>query len=288
MITKGAKNTKKFGHEAFMAIVVFASVVLPWANGPGELEMGIRKNTPTFLVAIAYACPLPIVAERTRSFNTHPGKIEQKAGRLPWPEHSFKRTKRVAPSYPTGIQDVTGIITVQATLDTQGHVAESRPLQFTAFGSDVSRSDLKQTADAFAASAIRAVNAWQYENPTRQPATFMMNVVIRSPSVGGDERPDAPELYFKHDDPAVKTIREVRPRYPILASREGIQGVIVLDATISREGKVADARVLRAIPYLDQAALDAVAQWDFDPKPLFRSVDQGNAVVELRLNFGLR
>ena len=36
-------------------------------------------------------------------------------------------------------------------------------------------------------------------------------------------------------------------------------------ATIGADGRVIDARVLRSIPLLDQAALDAVRQWEFTP-----------------------
>jgi len=38
-----------------------------------------------------------------------------------------------------------------------------------------------------------------------------------------------------------------------------------LEITIGPDGKVSDARVLRSIPLLDQAALDAVRQWVFTP-----------------------
>ena len=44
-----------------------------------------------------------------------------------------------------------------------------------------------------------------------------------------------------------------------------MQGVVIVEATIGPDGKVSDARVLRSIPLLDQAALDAVRQWVFTP-----------------------
>jgi protein TonB len=44
-----------------------------------------------------------------------------------------------------------------------------------------------------------------------------------------------------------------------------VQGVVTLEATIGPDGRVQDARVLRSIPLLDQAALDAVKQWEFTP-----------------------
>ena len=40
---------------------------------------------------------------------------------------------------------------------------------------------------------------------------------------------------------------------------------MILDVTIAKDGSVADATVRRSIPLLDQAALDAVRQWQFTP-----------------------
>ena len=47
---------------------------------------------------------------------------------------------------------------------------------------------------------------------------------------------------------------------------EGIdQSIVIIEANIGPNGKVQDARVLRSIPLLDAAALDAVRQWEFTP-----------------------
>jgi TonB family protein len=47
-----------------------------------------------------------------------------------------------------------------------------------------------------------------------------------------------------------------------------VQGVVLIEAVIGPTGHVDDARVLRSIPLLDQAALDAVRQWEFTPSVL--------------------
>jgi protein TonB len=64
--------------------------------------------------------------------------------------------------------------------------------------------------------------------------------------------------------PAQKT-KDVRPVYPPIAQSARVQGVVIIEATIGPNGRVADARVLRSIPLLDSAALDAVRQWEFTP-----------------------
>ena len=60
-------------------------------------------------------------------------------------------------------------------------------------------------------------------------------------------------------------IRNVAPIYPPIALSARVQGVVIIEATIDTRGKVADARVLRSIPLLDRAALDAVRQWEYEP-----------------------
>jgi TonB family protein len=62
-----------------------------------------------------------------------------------------------------------------------------------------------------------------------------------------------------------KKIEDVRPRYPDDAKAAGVQGVVIMEVTLDTEGNVADVRIIRSIPLLDQAALDAVRQWKFTP-----------------------
>jgi TonB family protein len=62
-----------------------------------------------------------------------------------------------------------------------------------------------------------------------------------------------------------KKIRDVPPVYPEEARQARVQGIVIAEATIGRDGHVTDARVLRSIPELDRAALDAVKQWQYMP-----------------------
>ena len=62
-----------------------------------------------------------------------------------------------------------------------------------------------------------------------------------------------------------RKVRDVRPVYPQIAQRARVEGVVIIEATIDRRGKVSETRLLRSIPLLDQAALDAVRQWEYDP-----------------------
>jgi protein TonB len=65
-----------------------------------------------------------------------------------------------------------------------------------------------------------------------------------------------------------RKIHDVAPRYPELAQHAGVQGMVIIEAVIAVDGSVRDARVLRSVPLLDHAALDAVKQWRYAPTRL--------------------
>jgi protein TonB len=61
---------------------------------------------------------------------------------------------------------------------------------------------------------------------------------------------------------------DVLPVYPSIARAAKISGVVIIEAVIGVDGRVDDARVLRSVPMLDQAALAAVRQWRYTPTML--------------------
>jgi protein TonB len=120
---------------------------------------------------------------------------------------------------------------------------------------------------AFVDSAVTSVRAWRYDPPAEAPLTF--NITIRF----GDE-PE--QMAFSSRDPgkalrvggnikAPIKITDARPVYPEDARAAGISGVVIIEARIGVDGGVEEARVIKSIPALDQAALDAVKQWKFVP-----------------------
>jgi TonB family protein len=60
-------------------------------------------------------------------------------------------------------------------------------------------------------------------------------------------------------------LHNVEPVRPKVAEEAGIFGMVILEITIGTDGSVADAKVLRSIPVLDRAALDAAKQWRYEP-----------------------
>jgi protein TonB len=62
-----------------------------------------------------------------------------------------------------------------------------------------------------------------------------------------------------------KKIKSVAPVYPQEAKEAGIQGVVILETLIEKDGTVGDIKVLRSVPLLEAAAVDAVKQWVYEP-----------------------
>lgn len=60
-------------------------------------------------------------------------------------------------------------------------------------------------------------------------------------------------------------LRDVKPAYPDAAMAQKIEGVVIVQALIGCDGKVADATILRGVPELTDAALGAVRQWEYRP-----------------------
>jgi protein TonB len=65
-----------------------------------------------------------------------------------------------------------------------------------------------------------------------------------------------------------------------------VQGVVIIEATIAPNGRVQAAKVLRSIPMLDAAALDAVRQWQFTPTLL--NGEPVPVIMTVTVNFTLQ
>ncbi len=60
-------------------------------------------------------------------------------------------------------------------------------------------------------------------------------------------------------------IKEVKPIYPEIARQARVEGIVILDATTDTYGRVQFVKILRGVPLLDHAAIDAVRQWVYEP-----------------------
>ena len=65
-----------------------------------------------------------------------------------------------------------------------------------------------------------------------------------------------------------RVLLRVPPVYPELAARAQIQGFVILEATVDEAGAVQNIKVLRSVKFLEEAAIDALKQWRYEPLPL--------------------
>ncbi len=77
--------------------------------------------------------------------------------------------------------------------------------------------------------------------------------------------PDGP-LRVGGDVKAPKLVNRIDPKYPEIARKARIQGIVILEAIINKQGDVTDVKVLKSLNSLcDDAAMVAARQWKFEP-----------------------
>jgi protein TonB len=77
--------------------------------------------------------------------------------------------------------------------------------------------------------------------------------------------------------------RPVRPGYPLLARQMKVQGSVILQALIGRDGLIQDLHVLSGPPILAGAAQEAVKQWHF--KPHYQGMETVETQARITVNF---
>jgi protein TonB len=77
--------------------------------------------------------------------------------------------------------------------------------------------------------------------------------------------------------------RPVQPTYPILARQMKVQGAVVLQALIGKEGGIQDLQVLSGPAILSVAAREAVKQWRF--KPYYEAGQPVETQARITVNF---
>jgi protein TonB len=84
---------------------------------------------------------------------------------------------------------------------------------------------------------------------------------------------------------AAKLIFGPRPEYPPLAKMARIQGKVVLEAIISRDGTIQDLKVVSGHPLLVKSAREAVQRWRYQPTLL--NGEPVEVITEVEVNFTL-
>lgn len=210
-----------------------------------------------------------------------PGPLELAAQRIT-PENPIpRRLQHESPQYPAeaAAENAWVSVTLRLTLDASGSVAEARVsesrLRLGNGVTSLTDERAKPAYDAAVNAAVAAVSRWRYDVPANAPISFDTTFFFAPNLPVSDTPAAAPRAVTRlTDDKALRVggnvkvptkLRDVRPEYPLDAKEAKIQGVVIIEIRIDEQGRVDDARVLRSIPALDDAALAAVRQWEFVP-----------------------
>jgi TonB family protein len=166
-----------------------------------------------------------------------------------------KKIRHVPPVYPSIAQTaaVQGLVIIEAVIDQQGNVKSTKVLR---------------SVPLLDQAAVDAVQQWQF-TPTLLngvPVEVIMTVTVNF-SLSGAAASPGPGQPLRIGGPVVepKKLVHVAPIYPADAQAARVSGLVIVEIVIDQQGNVFDAKVIRSVPLLDAAALDAVRQWKFSP-----------------------
>jgi len=84
---------------------------------------------------------------------------------------------------------------------------------------------------------------------------------------------------------APKLVHEVKPVFPELARAARFSGLVILEAQVGVDGRVKSLKVLRSVPIFDDAAVEAVTQWRY--QPLLLNGQPTEFIVTITVQFNL-
>lgn len=225
---------------------------------------------------------------------TEPGPLERVAVR---PTLDAPAPRRVVAVDPVWADTGVGYrFRAHIVIDAAGRVAEARLVGMSAI--ELAPDGPVPEVSAAREAAIAALRQWQFESPVQSPMLLVTDIAVGKGAVGaesytrsswanGTQASSArPPLRVGGAIAPPRKVFDVAPVYPQVAMDAKVQGVVIIECTIDTEGTVGDARVLRSVPLLDEAAVDAVQQWRYTP-----TLVNGEAVpviVTVTVNFTLR
>jgi TonB family protein len=171
------------------------------------------------------------------------------------------------------------VVDVKTELDAQGGVISARTATVTIHGTDRVGAPASLTpavgamVNDMVAAAVDAMGGWRFRPPPETPAVLIVRIrfaaetrqaiVTRISALSGYPTPRGLRVGGAIKPPM--KIVDVAPEYPEDAKELKIQGVVILDVSLTAQGVPEDVQVLRSIPQLDDAAVAAVRQWRYQP-----------------------
>jgi TonB family protein len=161
--------------------------------------------------------------------------------------------RKVDPVYPDEAKKagIEGRVVVTAVTDVFGCVVEAKAAK---------------GPKALHEAAVNAIKQWVYEpyilDGVPKPVEFTVVASFNLDKEKDKDKKQPPVISAKERP---KLIKKVNPKYPKEALKKGVQGKVVLEATIDKNGNVVDAVIIDGHSLLNKAALEAIKQWKYKP-----------------------
>jgi protein TonB len=119
--------------------------------------------------------------------------------------------------------------------------------------------------------------------PGSPPQTAPEAPTTRDTEIAANLTSNAAERVQMSSDTSSIVTRSVRPNYPLLARQMKVQGSVILQALIGKDGIIQNLRVVSGPHILASAAQDAVRQWHF--KPHLEGAEPVETEAKITVNF---
>ena len=114
-----------------------------------------------------------------------------------------------------------------------------------------------------------------------QPSVPDADAQTSAPPESQNNAPTAAQIEMS--PASAQVVSRVDPTYPLLAKQMKVQGAVVLEALISRNGNIQGIQVLSGPAILSEAAREAVKQWHF--KPYYQGGQPVETQARITVNF---
>jgi TonB family protein len=156
-------------------------------------------------------------------------------------------------------------------------------------GSGIADSTAKQsdqTARSSSQPALPAETGPSQGSPPAAQETPAKNLAPAPPRSTIETKPlPLARVHLSEETLQALLVAQTVPTYPPLARQAHVQGMVVLDADISKDGAIESLRVISGHPMLVPAAIDAVKQWRY--KPYFVNASPVPVNSKIMVNFVL-
>jgi TonB family protein len=177
--------------------------------------------------------------------------------------HPAKYRGGALPDLPPPTVVSGGEVLLELDVTSRGAVREAKALR---------------TTPPYTAALIAAAKSWRFapaeienENPNPGPgeprfkpvdSTVLLASIIRAPSLIGPTLGDIPRDVGSESDTTPYPFSTVTPQFP---PRARDAGIVMIETTIDTGGAATASRIVRSSPSFDEAALNALRQWQFRP-----------------------